>query len=112
MKIKMLIAAGLIALGSAPFGVQVSVIYPGGASTEFQSHMGENEAKKRFKTPDWLKLTAQDVARSVVGLAKRPRRSLVTPRWQVLSIFFNAHFNAFSDKAQAKAFAAYHQIQD
>ena len=97
---------------ATPFGVQVSVIYPGGASTEFQNHMGDNEAKKRFKTPEWLKLTAQDVARSVIGLAKRPRRSLVTPRWQVLSSFFNSHFTALSDKVQAKTFAAYHQIQD
>lgn len=94
------------------FGVKVSIIYPGGASTEFQSHMGENEAKKHFKTPDWLKLTAEDVAHSVIAVAKRPRRSLVTPRWQVLSSFFNSHFNAISDKVQAKAFASYHQPRD
>ncbi|MFN8412275.1 MAG: SDR family NAD(P)-dependent oxidoreductase [Anaerolineales bacterium] len=94
------------------FGVKVSVIYPGGASTEFQSHMGTNEAKKRFKTPDWLKLTAKDVAHSVVGLAKRPRRKIVTPRWQTLSSFFNSHFSSVSDRVQSKAFAPFHQKQD
>ena len=96
---------------STPMGVKVSVIYPGGASTEFQKHMGQNEAKKRFKTPDWLKLSAMDVARSVVGLAKWPRRNLITPWWMVFSIFFNSHFSGLSDAVQASAFAPYHKIE-
>ncbi len=95
---------------STPFGVKVSVIYPGGASTEFQKHMGDNEAKKRFKTPDWLKLSAQDVARSVVGLAKWPRRNLITPWWMVFSGFVNSHFGGLSDAVQARAFAPYHKF--
>lgn len=94
---------------STPLGVKVSVIYPGGASTEFQKHMGENEAKQRFKTPDWLKLSAQDVARSVVNLAKKPRRNLITPWWMSFSSFANSHFSLVSDAAQARAFAPYHK---
>lgn len=93
-----------------PFGVKISVIYPGGASTEFGSHVGANTAKQRFKTPHWLKLTADDVARSVVGLAKWPRRHLVTPWWMVASKFLNSHFNGLSDSVQANAFKSYHQI--
>ncbi len=54
---------------SAPLGVNVSVIYPSGASTEFSSHVGDNAAKRRFKTPAWLSLSAEDVARAVVGVA-------------------------------------------
>lgn len=94
-----------------PFGVNVSLIYPGGAKTEFQQHIGENEAKKHFKTPEWLKLTADDVARSVVGLAKRPRRNLITPGLMVFSKFANSHFAGLSDIAQAKAFAPFHKVQ-
>src|SRR5215211_2642083 len=34
-----------------PFGVHVSAIYPGSSATEFQQHIGQNKAKKRFTTP-------------------------------------------------------------
>jgi NADP-dependent 3-hydroxy acid dehydrogenase YdfG len=94
-----------------PFNVKVSLIYPGGAKTEFQQHIGENEAKKHFKTPEWMRLTADDVARSVVGLAKRPRRNLITPGLMVFSKFANSHFAGLSDIAQAKAFAPFHKVQ-
>ncbi len=95
---------------TTPFGVRVSVIYPGGASTEFGSHVGGSEAKKRFTTPDWLRLTANDVARAVVGIAKWPRRHLVLPWWMVFSKFLNSHFNGLSDSIQANAFKPYHEM--
>jgi 3-dehydrosphinganine reductase len=94
-----------------PFGVKVSLIYPGSAKTEFQQHMGQNEAKKRFKTPQWMRLTADDVARSVIGLAKRPRRNLIIPGLMVFSKFANSHFASLSDIVQAKAFAPFHKVQ-
>ena len=56
---------------TTPFGVNVSAVYPGGAATEFQKHIGENKAKKRFVTPEWLRVTPEDVAAGVVRLAKR-----------------------------------------
>jgi short-subunit dehydrogenase len=92
-----------------PFGVNVSAIYPGGAPTEFQKHIGQNKAKQRFRTPAWLALTAEDVARAVVGLAKRPRRTLILPWMMVLSLFINSHFVGLSDSLQARAFAPYHE---
>jgi len=94
---------------ASPFGVKVSAIYPGGAATEFQKHIGENKAKQRFKTPAWLALTAEDVARAVVSLAKRPRRSLVVPWAMIFTSFFNSHFMGLSDSLQARAFASYHE---
>jgi len=94
---------------AAPFGVKVSAIYPGGAMTEFQKHMGENKAKRRFKTPAWLVLTAEDVAQAVVDLAKRPRRSMILPRMMAFSVFVNSHFMRLSDSLQARAFAPYHE---
>ncbi|HET9912706.1 MAG TPA: SDR family oxidoreductase [Anaerolineales bacterium] len=92
-----------------PFGVKVSALYPGGAATEFQKHVGGNKAKQRFRTPAWLTLTAEDVARAVVTLAKRPRRSLILPRVMAFSIFLNSHFTEISDAIQARAFASYHE---
>lgn len=94
---------------ASPFGVKVSAIYPGGAVTEFQKHVGQNQAKQRFRTPAWLALTAEDVARAVVGLAKRPRRSLILPWAMGLSVFINSHFMSLSDSLQARAFAQYHK---
>jgi NADP-dependent 3-hydroxy acid dehydrogenase YdfG len=94
---------------AAPFGVKVSAIYPGGAATEFQKHVGGNKAKQRFRTPAWLRLTAEDVARAVVSLAKRPRRSLVLPWAMNFSNFINSHFTGISDSLQARAFARYHE---
>jgi len=92
-----------------PFGVKVSAVYPGGAATEFQKHVGQNKAKQRFKTPAWLTLTAEDVARAVVKLAKRPRRGVVLPWAMTFSAFLNSHFTGLSDSLQARAFAAYHE---
>jgi NADP-dependent 3-hydroxy acid dehydrogenase YdfG len=94
---------------ASPFGVKVSAIYPGGAATEFQKHIGQNKAKQRFRTPAWLALTAEDVARAVVNLAKRPRRSLVLPWMMIFSILMNSHFMGLSDSLQARALAPYHE---
>lgn len=94
---------------AAPFGVKVSAIYPGGAATEFQQHTGANRAKRRFRTPAWMALTAEDVAGAVVRLAKRPRRSLILPRAMAFSVFINSHFTGLSDSLQARAFARYHE---
>ena len=94
---------------AAPMGVHVSAVYPGSSPTEFQKHVGDNKAKKRFSTPEWLRVTPEEVAQGVVDLAKRPRRSLFLPKIMGLSVFINSHFPGISDRAQAKAFAAYHE---
>ena len=66
----------------SPFGIQVSGIYPGPAATEFGQHPGrDNGIKKTLKVPGWIYMTSAYVARRTVGLAKRPRRSLVIPWW-------------------------------
>ena len=86
-----------------PLGVRVSVIYPGSVATEFGSHVGTSSAKRRFKSPAWLTLSAEDVAGSVVGLAKWPRRELVTPWFMVVTKFLNSHLGPLSDMIQAGA---------
>ncbi|HLO30667.1 MAG TPA: SDR family oxidoreductase [Anaerolineales bacterium] len=94
---------------ASPFGVRVSAIYPGGAATEFGKHIGQNKAKQHFRTPAWLALSAEDVARAVVHLAKHPRRSLTLPRVMAFSAFLNSHFMGISDSLQARASASYHK---
>ena len=91
-----------------PLGVNVSVIYPGSARTEFKSHIGVSAAKRRFKTPDWLSLSGEDVARSVVDLARHPRRGLVTPWWMLIAKFLNTHFMGASDLVQMRATSKHH----
>ena len=62
----------------APWGIKVSVVYPGGVATDFGSHAGIKR-KTNITTPKWLVLTPQDVGRAVAGLVRRPRANLVFP---------------------------------
>jgi hypothetical protein len=94
---------------AAPLGVKVSVVYPGSARTEFGLHVGPGAARRHFKTPSWLSLTADDVARAVVALARRPRRELITPWFMVLTKFLNAHFNGLSDVIQSNPAQGHHR---
>jgi hypothetical protein len=72
----------------APFGVKVSGIYPGPASTEFGLHVGKNEAYRSIKFPFKMRMTSEYVARRVLDVAKRPRRSLIIPWWfRILTTF-------------------------
>lgn len=65
----------------APFGIKVSGIYPGPASTEFGRHIGGNAAYQSFRHKLNIRMTSQYVARRVIDVARRPRRSLVIPWW-------------------------------
>jgi short-subunit dehydrogenase len=60
-----------------PWGIQVSVVYPGGVATEFAARAGIR--RKTRATPAWLSLSAEEVAKAVVGLVRRPRASLILP---------------------------------
>ncbi len=92
-----------------PLGVHVSVIYPGSVHSEFSQHVGTGAAKRRLRTPSWLVLSAEDVAQSVVDLARHPRRGVVTPWFMGLAKFLNSHFVGLSDRVQSNAAGKYHQ---
>ena len=79
-------------------GIRVSGIYPGGAATEFVQHTGL-EPDRKFKTPKLLKLTADDVARTVFSVVKRPRRTVVIPRVMWVSVWLNGLFPGLVDLA-------------
>jgi len=81
----------------SPFGIKVSGIYPGPASTEFGQHTGESEAKRSLNVFQGLSMTSERVARRVVELAKHPRRVVILPGWYRLVIAFDILFPCLVD---------------
>jgi len=72
----------------SPFGVKVSGIYPGPATTEFGSHLSKQRTREKIKSTIDLHMTSEYVARRVVDVARHPRRSLVIPWWfRVITTF-------------------------
>lgn len=78
------------------YGIHVSAIYPGSVDTEFSQH-ARIRRKTGVHTPAWLRLSAEDVARSVLSLALRPRRTLVVPRLMLLAVWANVLFPGVVD---------------
>jgi len=71
-----------------PFGIRVSGIYPGPATTEFGKKLERTRSRERVKKLKYPHLTSAYVAQRVVDIAKRPRRSLVIPWWfRVITTF-------------------------
>ncbi|MBI5964440.1 MAG: SDR family oxidoreductase [Chloroflexi bacterium] len=81
----------------APLGIKVSGIYPGPAATEFGQHVGKNEAYGSIKKWINIHMTSEYVARRVVDVAKRPRRSLVIPWWFRIVTTFDMLFPVVVD---------------
>ena len=80
----------------APWGIRVSVIYPGGVATEFASHAGI-QRKTKATTPAWMRLTPEQVGAAVVGLVRRPRAGLVITWPFRLSVWLNQLFPGLVD---------------
>jgi short-subunit dehydrogenase len=76
----------------APLGIKVSGIYPGPASTEFGSHVGKNDAYHSVSSAIKFHMTSKYVARRVLDVVKRPRRSLIIPWWYRIVITFDILF--------------------
>jgi short-subunit dehydrogenase len=66
-----------------PFGVQVSGIYPGPASTEFGQHPMKKSALRRY----FRSMSSEEVAERVVELAKHPRRAVILPWYYKIAIW-------------------------
>jgi short-subunit dehydrogenase len=85
------------------FGVKVCAIYPGGVDTEF-AEKAHIRRKTGLTTPGWLRLEANDVAREVWGLARRPRRSLILPRLMLFAVWANLLFPGLFDRLAERGF--------
>lgn len=81
----------------APLGIKVSGIYPGPAETEFGTHLKQKRTREKINRIIDLRLTSEYVARRVVDLAKRPRRSLVIPWWFRIITTFDTIFPVVVD---------------
>jgi short-subunit dehydrogenase len=79
-----------------PWGIDVSLIYPGGVVTEFASHAGIKR-KTRATTPKFLLLTAEQVAQAVVKLVRRPRGMWVIPALWGATVLLNKLFPSIVD---------------
>ena len=86
-----------------PWGIDVSMIYPGGVKTEFQSHAGIKR-KTGATTPKALLLSAEDVGRAVVQLARRPRAMWIIPWAWTVSVLMNRNFNWLVDRTTINRF--------
>lgn len=78
------------------WGINVSGIYPGSVSTEFQQHMGANR-KTGITTPQFMRLTPQDVAQVVYQVVQHPRRMVISPRFMRFSYWLNILFPGLMD---------------
>ena len=86
-----------------PWGIDVSMIYPGGVKTEFQSHAGIKR-KTGATTPNALLLSAEDVGRAVLQLARRPRPMWIIPWAWTVSVWMNRNFNRLVDRTTINRF--------
>ena len=91
-------------------GIQVSGIYPGGATTEFSQHTGNPITKLNLKLPKWINMTSEYVARKVVSIAKRPRPTVIIQWWMVLAIFITSHFPRLTDWVLGQFAKKSHQV--
>ena len=76
----------------SPFGIKVSGIYPGPATTEFGKHLERTKAREKIPWSFDVHMTSEYVARRIVDVAKRPRRSLVIPWWFRIVTTFDTLF--------------------
>jgi len=78
------------------YGIRVSGIYPGGVETEFSQHIGYRR-KTGVITARRLRLSAEDVARTVLDLVRQPRRTVIIPAPMRLVAWFNFLFPGVVD---------------
>ncbi|GAB4475040.1 MAG: SDR family NAD(P)-dependent oxidoreductase [Anaerolineales bacterium] len=69
-------------------GVYVCGVYPGGVETEFAEKAGI-QRKTGIRTPQWMRLTAQQVAQVTLELIDQPRRQVVIPEYMSIVIWLN-----------------------
>jgi short-subunit dehydrogenase len=81
----------------SPFGIHVSGIYPGPATTEFGKKLERTRSRERVKRLKYPHLTSEYVAQRVVNVARRPVRSLVIPWWFRIITTFDLLFPVVVD---------------
>ena len=78
------------------WGIKVSAIFPGGVKTEFAKHLAAKR-KTGITTPKSLLLSSEDVARTVLSVARKPRRTVIIPWINKIAILFENVFPGIND---------------
>jgi hypothetical protein len=86
-----------------PWGIDVSMVYPGGVITEFASHAGIKR-KTKATTPKFMLLTAEQVADAVVSLVRRPKRMWIIPWLWSFTVWMNRNLNGVVDNTTINRF--------
>jgi short-subunit dehydrogenase len=79
-----------------PWGIDVSMIYPGGVTTEFAAHAGIKR-KTGATTPRFMLLTAEQVGQAVVQLVRNPRPMWILPWLWTFTVWMNRNLNWLVD---------------
>jgi NADP-dependent 3-hydroxy acid dehydrogenase YdfG len=70
------------------FGIHVTGIYPGSVETEFSKHTGR-DSQDGYRTPKIIRLTAEEVAKTVYQVVNRPRKSVILPKIMIPLVCLN-----------------------
>jgi len=81
----------------SPFGIKVSGIYPGPAATEFGQKIERSRSREAIRKFRYPHLSSEYVANRVVGVARRPVRTLVIPWWFRIITTFDMLFPVVVD---------------
>jgi short-subunit dehydrogenase len=85
------------------YGIHVSMVYPGAVHSEFADH-AKIQRKTGTTTPKALVLEAEDVAKGILTLVKKPRREMVLPGIMRVTIWLNILFPGLVDRVIEKRF--------
>jgi short-subunit dehydrogenase len=85
------------------WGIHVTVVYPGGVKNEFAARAGIRR-RTGLSTPAWLKLSSEDVARTLLRVVNHPRRMVVIPRVMLALVVLNALLPGLLDWVIEKRF--------
>lgn len=94
-----------------PWGIDVSLIYPGGVVTEFSAHAGIKR-KTNATTPKFMLLTAEQVAQAVVKLVRHPRRMWILPWLWSMTVFMNRFFPGLVDRTTINNFTIPERVEE
>ncbi|HUF39437.1 MAG TPA: SDR family oxidoreductase [Anaerolineales bacterium] len=87
------------------WGVRVSAVFPGGVdSPEFAEKAGVQKRKTKITTPQWLRLSLDDVAQAVFRVSQRSSGMVVLPWLMRFSILSNRLFPGVLDRTIEKRF--------
>jgi short-subunit dehydrogenase len=95
----------------APFNIRVSGIYPGPATTEFGSQLEKTRTRETVNGFINVHLSSAYVARRVLDVAKRPRRTLVIPWWFRVITTFDTLFPVVVDRILYQFSKKNHEIE-